>query len=155
MHWFLDPIQKHYVDFAGRVGRQEYWMFILISVLLQAAFDVVGLDEVSMLIALGLLVPSLGLAARRLHDTGKSGWWQLLMLVPIIGWIILIVWLATKTDPVANEYGEPAVPKQASVSPAAAPVSPTAAPMAADTAPASERRSDESDADGGGADGGK
>jgi uncharacterized membrane protein YhaH (DUF805 family) len=137
MHWFLDPIQKHYVDFAGRVGRQEYWMFVLISVLIQVALDIVHLDMISMLVSLGLLLPSLGLGARRLHDIGKSGWWLLLGLIPIIGWIILIVWLATKTDAAANEYGNPAVPKVVG----ATPVVPAAAPVTAATPAASTEAS--------------
>lgn len=60
LHWFLDPIQKHYADFEGRVGRQEYWMFVLISVLIQVALDIVHLDMIGMLVSLGLLLPSLG-----------------------------------------------------------------------------------------------
>lgn len=156
MHWFLDPITKHYADFEGRVGRQEYWMFVLFCVLIQIAFDIVGLDIISMLVSLGLLVPSIALAARRLHDTGRSGWWQLLGLIPIIGWIILIIWLATKTDLVANEYGEPAMPKNpGSTSASAAP----AAPVATDTASTTTDRKTEmmqtnDTTDGGGAEGG-
>ncbi len=136
MHWFLDPITKHYVDFAGRVGRQEYWMFILFSILIQIALDIVRLDMISMLVSLGLFLPSLGLATRRLHDIGKSGWWLLLGFIPIVGWIILIVWLATKTDTAANVYGNPAVAKTATGAPVtAAPAAsaPVATPSAATT----------------------
>jgi uncharacterized membrane protein YhaH (DUF805 family) len=137
MHWFLDPITKHYVDFAGRVGRQEYWMFVLISVLIQIALDIVRLDMISMLVSLGLLLPSLGLAARRLHDIGKSGWWLLLGFIPIIGWIILIVWLATKTDVAANQYGNPAMPKVVGGAiPSAATTATPVASEAATTTPA-------------------
>lgn len=134
MHWFLDPITKHYVDFAGRVGRQEYWMFVLFSIIIQVALDIVHLDMISMLVSLGLLLPSLGLGARRLHDIGKSGWWLLLGFIPIVGWIILIVWLATKTDMSANEYGNPATPKVVGVTPAA----PAAAPAAVTPATSTE-----------------
>ncbi len=132
MHWFIDPLKHHYADFEGRVGRQEFWMFVGISIGIQIALDIVGLDFVSMILALALLAPSLGLGARRLHDTGRSGWFQLLGLIPIIGWIILIIWLAEKTHEVTNEYGTPAVPKtgEEGVAPvAAAPV----AAMAADS----------------------
>ncbi|MFM2339837.1 MAG: hypothetical protein RLZZ360_473 [Candidatus Parcubacteria bacterium] len=157
MHWFLDPITKHYADFEGRVGRQEYWMFVLISVLIQIALDIVRLDMISMLVSLGLLLPSLGLGARRLHDTGKSGWWLLLGFIPIVGWIILIVWLATKTDPVVNQYGVPAVPKVVGVAPTApaatAPAAAAAAPVATDTAPAAEKTPDAASTDGSSADG--
>ena len=142
MHWFLDPITKHYVDFEGRVGRQEYWMFILFSLLLQVTFDIAHLGEISTLIALGLFLPSLGLAARRLHDTGKSGWWQLLILIPIVGWIILIVWLATKTDAAANQYGDPATPKVVSTTPAApaaAPATPAVSTEASSTTPDTDK----------------
>ena len=134
MHWFLDPITKHYVDFAGRVGRQEYWMFVLFSIIIQIALDIVRLDMISMLVSLGLLLPSLRLGARRLHDIGKSGWWLLLGFIPIVGWIILIVWLATKTDMSANEYGNPATPKVVGVTPAA----PAAAPAAVTPATSTE-----------------
>lgn len=133
MHWFLDPITKHYVDFEGRVGRQEYWMFVLFCVLIQVALDIVHLDMIGMLVSLGLLLPSLGLGARRLHDIGKSGWWLLLGFIPIVGWIILIVWLATKTDDFPNQYGNPAVPKVVGVTPAAPAAAPAAATPAAST----------------------
>lgn len=113
MHWFLDPILKHYVDFEGRVGRQEFWMFVLFSFILQVVLDIIGLDAISPLVSLLILLPSLAIGARRLHDIGKSGWWQLLGLIPIIGWIILIVWLAQKSDAADNIYGKPANPKMA------------------------------------------
>ncbi len=151
MHWFLDPIQKHYADFEGRVGRQEYWMFVLFSIIIQVALDIVRLDMISMLVSLGLLLPSLGLGARRLHDIGKSGWWLLLAFIPIIGWIILIVWLATKTDTAANEYGNPAVPKVVGATPAAPAAAATAPVTATDTALATPTESTATD--GGGADG--
>ncbi|MCU0678434.1 MAG: DUF805 domain-containing protein [Candidatus Pacebacteria bacterium] len=150
MHWFLDPITKHYADFEGRVGRQEFWMFVLFSILIQIAFDIVGLDIISMLVSLGLLVPSLALGARRLHDIGKSGWWQLLGLIPIIGWIIIIVWLATKTAPVANQYGNPAVAKATGTASAPAVATPV---VASDTAPMAAGTKAESPAEGGPADG--
>ncbi len=148
LHWFLDPIQKHYADFEGRVGRQEYWMFVLISVLIQVALDIVHLDMIGMLVSLGLLLPSLGLAARRLHDIGKSGWWLLLGFIPIVGWIILIVWLATKTDSAANEYGNPAVPKVVGTTRAAAATAPVAATDTASATPAEPATTDGGSADG-------
>ena len=126
-----------YVCFAGRFGRREYWMFVLFSIIIQVALDIVRLDMISMLVSLGLLLPSLGLGARRLHDIGKSGWWLLLGFIPIVGWIILIVWLATKTDDFPNQYGNPATPKVVGVTPAA----PAAAPAAAATPTASTEAS--------------
>jgi uncharacterized membrane protein YhaH (DUF805 family) len=111
MHWFIDPIKNHYADFEGRIGRQEFWMFILFSFLLNVALEIVSIDVLAMVVSLALFIPNIALASRRLHDTGRSGWWQLLWLIPIVGWIIIIVWLATKTEPIDNMYGTPAVPK--------------------------------------------
>ncbi len=113
MHWFIDPIKNHYADFDGRIGRQEFWMFILFSFLLNVILEVIDIEVLAMVVSLALFVPNIALASRRLHDTGRSGWWQLLWLIPIVGWIILIVWLATKTEPIDNMYGAPAVPKTA------------------------------------------
>ncbi|MBW8845583.1 MAG: DUF805 domain-containing protein [Burkholderiales bacterium] len=82
-----------YVDFSGRASRSEYWWFAL--------FVIVGyivLSQVShwlyYLFALGTLLPQLAAASRRLHDTNRSGWWQLIALIPLIGTIVLIVFLA-------------------------------------------------------------
>lgn len=111
MHWFLDPIQKHYADFQGRVGRQEFWMFILFSFGLNVVLSILGIDVIGTIISLALLAPSLAIGARRLHDTGRSGWWQLLGLIPVIGWIVLIIWCAEETKPVDNQFGAPAKPK--------------------------------------------
>jgi uncharacterized membrane protein YhaH (DUF805 family) len=111
MHWLLDPLQKHYADFEGRIGRQEFWMYALCVFAINVVLNIIHLDIVTMLVGLGLLVPNLGMGARRLHDTGRSGWFQLLMLIPIVGWIIMIIWLAQETTPADNEYGAPAQPK--------------------------------------------
>lgn len=134
LHWFFDPIRHHYADFEGRVGRQEFWMFVLWAYALYLVLEILGLDILSVLIGLGTLLPHLALCARRLHDTGRSGWWQLLIVVPIIGWIILVVWCAEKTTPADNVYGQPAVPKVAvePVTPEPAPT-PASAESVADT----------------------
>lgn len=145
MHWFIDPLKNHYADFEGRVGRQEFWMFVGISIGIQVALDIIGLDFVSMLLALALLAPSIALGARRLHDTGRSGWWQLLSFIPIIGWIILIIWLAEKTHAETNIYGTPAVPKngEEGVAPVAAtPAVVTAADSAVPKTSTTDSRSD-------------
>lgn len=131
MHWFLDPIQKHYADFEGRVGRQEFWMFVLFVFGLNIVLEILHVEVLSMVVSLALFIPNIALGARRLHDTGRSGWYQLLVIVPIIGWIILIIWFAQETTLADNEYGAPAVPK---VEPGSTP----AAPMASTTPAASE-----------------
>jgi uncharacterized membrane protein YhaH (DUF805 family) len=106
MHWFIEPITNQYADFKGRTGREAYWMFVLISLALQIAISivevVVGTTFLGILFLILILIPSIAIAARRLHDINKSGWWQLIGLIPLVGIIILIVWLATK----GNKHGE-------------------------------------------------
>ena len=120
--FFVHPIKNHYFDFAGRSTVQQYWMFTLWGVIFSVVLDLVQLIEVATVLALVTFIPSLAIAARRLHDIGKSGWWQLLWLIPIIGWIILIVFLVTKGEAGVNDYGsDPRVP----VTPTPVPVAPT------------------------------
>lgn len=103
MDYFINALKK-YADFSGRARRKEYWMFILIYMIISVVFSIFGLDVISGLVALGLLVPSLSIAARRLHDTGRSGWWQLIVLIPLIGAIVLIIFLAQDGHD-ENSYG--------------------------------------------------
>jgi uncharacterized membrane protein YhaH (DUF805 family) len=99
---------KKYADFSGRARRQEYWMFILIYMIIYIVLAV--LDETVGTMVLGLvfilvtLIPSISIATRRLHDTGRSGWWQLIALIPLIGAIVLIVFLAQDSHD-ENAYG--------------------------------------------------
>jgi uncharacterized membrane protein YhaH (DUF805 family) len=111
MHWLLDPLQSHYADFDGRIGRQEFWMYILFVFGINIVLGILPLGMLSTIISLGFLVPNIAMGARRLHDTGRSGWLQLIAIIPIIGWIVLIVWLAEDTKPADNEYGAPAKSK--------------------------------------------
>jgi len=110
--WFLNPILNHYADFEGRVGRQEYWMFVLYWVLISIGLALLGMiigertvELIHTIGTLAILVPSVALAARRLHDTNKSGWWQLVGLIPFLGWIILIFLLAQPSDAGENQFG--------------------------------------------------
>ena len=103
MNYFIGALKK-YADFTGRARRQEYWMFVLIYMVINIVLAVLGLELISALVGLGLLIPSISIAARRLHDTGRSGWWQLIVLIPIIGVIVLIVFLAQDSHD-ANNYG--------------------------------------------------
>ena len=96
-----------YVDFNGRATRPEYWWFYLFTVLLSwGSLIVDNSGIVSGIVNLALLLPSLAVAARRLHDTNRSGWWMLISLT-IIGLIPLIIWLASKGNDQSNEYGNP------------------------------------------------
>lgn len=86
-----------YADFSGRASRPEYWWFVLFIIGGSLAASLVG-NIVYGLFTLATLLPSIAAATRRLHDTGRSGWWQLIVLVPLIGWIVLIVFLAQKSS---------------------------------------------------------
>ena len=96
MNYFTDAL-KRYADFTGRARRKEYWMFILFYVIFYIAAAVVdvvlGTAFITAIFALALFVPSIAIAARRLHDTNRSGWWQLIALIPLIGGIVLLVFL--------------------------------------------------------------
>lgn len=82
-----------YVDFSGVASRSEYWWFVLFLIVTSTLLYRISYP-VYALFALGTLLPSLAAASRRLHHTGRSGWWQLIWFLPVIGWIILIVLLA-------------------------------------------------------------
>ena len=82
-----------YADFNGKASRPEYWWFMLFIILASLALSMVG-PRLAGLFCLGTLLPSIAAAARRLHDTNRSGWWQLISFVPVVGLIVLIVFLA-------------------------------------------------------------
>jgi uncharacterized membrane protein YhaH (DUF805 family) len=123
MNWYL-KVLNNYAVFSGRARRKEYWMFVLvflITLIIAAILDNVlgitfkfGEGEMAMkfpygyiyvLYSLALLIPSLAVGVRRLHDTGRSGWMMLLCLIPIIGGIWLLVLMLIEGTPGENEYG--------------------------------------------------
>lgn len=109
LQWYLLPYQK-YADFSGRSRRKEYWIFTLVNALLTSILEAFAnatdlFTIIYVLFALFLIIPSIAVAVRRLHDTGRSGWWYLIILVPIIGWIILLVFLLLDSNDETNEYG--------------------------------------------------
>ncbi len=99
---------KKYADFSGRASRSEFWWWILFVVLLNAVAGFLG-DILSILVGLALLLPNIAITARRLHDTDKSGWWQLIALIPLIGWLILI-YFCVQGPVEPNRFGGSAVP---------------------------------------------
>lgn len=116
MNWYLKVVRDNYANFKGRARRKEYWMFFLvnfiISFIISSIFAVVAitsklptLASVGYLYSLAILLPSLAVAVRRLHDVGKSGWWILIGIIPIIGTIWIIVLLATDSTPGENKWG--------------------------------------------------
>ncbi len=108
---------SNYANFKGRSRRSAYWwpvlfltlMNLLIAGLDRALFE--SIQPIGVVWSLAVLVPSLALGVRRLHDTGKSGWWLLIGLVPVVGSIILIVFFATDSAKGKNQYG-PSVKKK-------------------------------------------
>jgi uncharacterized membrane protein YhaH (DUF805 family) len=141
MEWYLKVV-KNYVGFSGRAQRKEYWMFVLISALIVLGIDIIGpvllgatlADLVSGLYSLGILLPSLAVGVRRLHDSGRSGWWLLIIFVPIIGILVLIFFLVQDSEAGQNAYGPnpKGVQAEAAATETATPAS--AAPTAATTA---------------------
>jgi uncharacterized membrane protein YhaH (DUF805 family) len=101
-----------YVTFSGRARRAEYWWFILASILVSIVLGIIdallGLGEIGLLgglWSLGVFLPSLAVGARRLHDTDRSAWWLLITLLPLIGWIVLIVFFSTRGTAGPNRFG--------------------------------------------------
>jgi uncharacterized membrane protein YhaH (DUF805 family) len=82
-----------YADFTGRASRSEYWWFFLFIVLVSLGASMIS-NVLSVVFSLATLLPSIAAATRRLHDTNRSGWWQLICIVPVVGLIVLIVFLA-------------------------------------------------------------
>ncbi|GHD50500.1 Uncharacterized membrane protein YhaH, DUF805 family [Marinobacter persicus] len=109
MDHFLDAF-RNYATFQGRATRTQYWMFFLIYLLIYIALSVIdglfGVPVLSTIFALVMLIPSIAYATRRLHDTGRTGWWQLIALIPLIGAIVLIVFLAMPSTS-DEKYGVP------------------------------------------------
>ena len=114
LSWYFTVLKK-YATFTGRAKRAEYWYFVLFSTIasiiltiLDAIFGTLspsGTGLLSGIYSLAVFIPALAVGARRLHDIGKSGWWQLIVLIPIIGVILLIVWFATDSKE-NNQYGK-------------------------------------------------
>jgi uncharacterized membrane protein YhaH (DUF805 family) len=113
MDWMILPFRRFF-DFSGRSRRMEFWMFTLLSVLASIAgtvvdialgfsFDDVG--PVASIVSLAFLIPSLSVSFRRLHDVDRSAWWLLLVFLPIIGWIVLLVWNCSDGTSGPNRFG--------------------------------------------------
>jgi uncharacterized membrane protein YhaH (DUF805 family) len=99
-------LAEKYAEFNGRASRPEFWWFVLFCFIVNIVAGAVFRGWISSLISLALFVPEIAVGSRRLHDIGKTGWLQLLWLVPIIGWAILIYWAAQPGQAGANQYGD-------------------------------------------------
>jgi uncharacterized membrane protein YhaH (DUF805 family) len=114
MNWYLEVLKK-YAVFSGRARRSEYWYFVLFSTIASVLLMIVdsvlgtktatGMGLLGGLYSLGVLVPSLAVSVRRLHDTNRSGWWLLIVLLPLLGLIALLVFMVLDSQPEENQYG--------------------------------------------------
>ena len=108
MNWYIGCWKK-YVEFSGRARRKEYWMFCLINLVVSILVGLVGRTLGTALLdsaySLAVLLPGLAVCARRLHDTDRSAWWILIALVPIVGWIVLLVFMCLDSTPGENRFG--------------------------------------------------
>lgn len=111
--FFVEYLKNNYSKFDGRISRQQYWMFALYSMLIGLVLNICivllpYLAVFGIIYSFALLVPSICLIIRRLHDVNLSGWWFLISLVPLLGAIALLIILCLPSDAKANNYGEKA-----------------------------------------------
>jgi len=109
MNWYLEVLKK-YAVFSGRARRKEFWMFALFYVIFAIVAGILdkvltGKSILGTIYTLAMIVPSLAVTVRRLHDIGKSGLFILINLIPCIGWIWAIVLACTDSQPGENQYG--------------------------------------------------
>jgi uncharacterized membrane protein YhaH (DUF805 family) len=100
---------SNYVNFSGRSCRSEYWywiLFIIVADIVAGAIDyAIGIQVVTGLFGLATILPNLAVAIRRLHDLDRTGWWIFIGLIPLVGWIILIIWYCTRGTAGPNRFG--------------------------------------------------
>ncbi len=115
MNWYLEVLKK-YAVFGGRARRKEYWYFYLFNILIFIVLSIIdgvtgtlvpgaGLGLLGGLYSLAVLIPEFAVAVRRFHDIGKSGWWLLIALVPLVGAIVFLVFMVKDSQPGENQYG--------------------------------------------------
>lgn len=117
MQYYLNVI-KNYATFSGRARRKEYWMFVLFNIIFSAIASVidrltglnitisgVSIGLISLIYSLFILIPSIAVIVRRLHDTNRPGGWIFIGLIPLIGWIVLLVFYCTAGTVGNNKYG--------------------------------------------------
>jgi len=108
---FKTCLTEKYITFEGRASRSEYWYFVLFMILCYVAASIIdgvlGLFVLYPLTVLAFLIPSIAAGVRRLHDTDKSGWWMLISLIPLVGFIVLIVLLCLRGTDGENRFGPP------------------------------------------------
>jgi uncharacterized membrane protein YhaH (DUF805 family) len=104
-------VLRNYANFSGRARRREYWMFFLANILVGIVLGILTVvlgrlgTGLTYLYQLAIIIPSIAVGVRRLHDTGRPGWWMLVGLVPLIGFLVLIYFFVQDGQPGTNEYG--------------------------------------------------
>jgi len=115
MNWYIEVLKK-YAVFSGRARRKEYWFFVLFNVLISIVLGFIdgligtynpetGFGILSGVYTLAIILPSIAVGVRRLHDTGRSGWWLLVSFVPVIGALVLLYFLVQDSKAGDNQYG--------------------------------------------------
>lgn len=114
--WYIDVIKNKYATFEGRARRKEYWYFVLMNIIILFGLSFIdgltgtfntdaGMGVLSGIYTLAILIPSIAVSIRRLHDSNLSGWWILLVFIPIFGAITLIILYVRDSTPEENKYG--------------------------------------------------
>ena len=117
MNWYLKVVKEHYADFSGRARRKEFWMFVLFNFIISVVISIIftglalatespALAAIAYVYSLAVLIPGIAVSVRRLHDIGKSGWFLLIALIPIVGPIWLLVLQCTDSVNGENKWGE-------------------------------------------------
>jgi len=113
---FVEAVQTvlttNYANFNSRSARPEFWWYVLFSAIVSVVFYVLiqiapAFNYLQMIYGLATLIPGIAVSVRRLHDIDKSGWFVLIGIIPIIGWIILIYWYIQPGTPGENRFGPP------------------------------------------------
>jgi uncharacterized membrane protein YhaH (DUF805 family) len=118
MNWYIEVLKK-YAVFNGRARRKEYWYFVLFNFIISLILGlieglIIGINGsvhetnfsvLGLIYSLAIFIPSIAVAVRRLHDTDRTGWWILIGLIPVIGWIIFLIFLVQDSSPGENKYG--------------------------------------------------
>lgn len=97
-----------FADFEGCAGRSEFWWWVLFNVVVYIVLSVVS-KPLTLVFSVATLLPYIAVTARRLHDTDRSGWLQLIGFIPVIGWVVLIVWCAQESKS-PNRFSQPSQP---------------------------------------------
>lgn len=107
----IKSVFSQYATFTGRASRSEYWYFTLFnlivyigSIILSAVIPLILM--LYMVFSIAVIIPGIAVGVRRLHDIGKSGWWYLIVFIPLIGMVILLIWFVMSGTVGPNEYGE-------------------------------------------------